>query len=111
MSILASEWLLVFLSGKRHSMCSVFATGLSHWSCMSKWSLSNSLDCNQVWAFKLCGGQLKPHSDSSSQCRFRDRKMQKTVDGGCLGTFAQKLLLSFFFCDMEVQEENYVYKS
>lgn len=34
--------------------------------------------------------------------------MQKTVDGGCLGTFAQKLLLSFFFCDMEVQEENYV---
>lgn len=96
-SILASEWLLfVFLSDRRHSMCSVFATGLSHRSCMSKWSLSNSLDCNQVWAFKLCSGQLKPHGDSSSHCRFRDRKMQKTADGECLATFTQKLLISFF---------------
>ena len=99
---LRNGFFLFFLSGK--SVCNWSLTSVLH----VQVELINSLDCNPVWAFKLCSGQLKPLGDSSSHCRFRGQ--EDAEDGGWRVSrhVHQKLLLSFFFCDMEVQEEHYI---
>ncbi len=70
---------------KRQSMC----------NCLySTWVLHVQVEQQKNWVSMgfqtLQWPTLSSHGDNSSHCRCRDRKMQKTVDGGYLA------LLSFF---------------